>query len=437
MSDENATPLDDEQPTAADSAPLNADAIDEGVAAQDEGGAGPGAGGLALLAMALLVLAGGAVYLLGSVMSADSDTADAQAAAEEQIAQFDPNEFESNFTEEDLAPIDSIPLADDETDSTAGSSDSSDTAESSVSTTTTVAPFEGIDPSTVGLIFVNRVPGEDYGKVGYIDRNAERHIVDLECVRIDWNVNGGLCLDHGTSVSPGTGYLLAPDLEPTTRFDLSLPSRTAVSPNGGVMAWTGFTLGHSYLNPGEFATITQLISVERETGRNLEEVWETYLPTGELLSSEDQNYWGVTFIDDERFYATVGHSGTTDIVEGSLLDPRLEVVLRELDQRGVIANHGPPVGRRRLDAHAQKAERRDGEKDKAEAQAEFSHQRWQNVGQDFFAHDPSQALATQLRSFDVLHDHDIQRNGARQAEYSRRVEQRDYDDQRRNRRPED
>ena len=326
MSDENATPLDDEQPTAADSAPLNADAIDEGVAAQDEGGAGPGAGGLALLAMALLVLAGGAVYLLGSVMSADSDTADAQAAAEEQIAQFDPNEFESNFTEEDLAPIDSIPLADDETDSTAGSSDSSDTAESSVSTTTTVAPFEGIDPSTVGLIFVNRVPGEDYGKVGYIDRNAERHIVDLECVRIDWNVNGGLCLDHGTSVSPGTGYLLAPDLEPTTRFDLSLPSRTAVSPNGGVMAWTGFTLGHSYLNPGEFATITQLISVERETGRNLEEVWETYLPTGELLSSEDQNYWGVTFIDDERFYATVGHSGTTDIVEGSLLDPRLEVV---------------------------------------------------------------------------------------------------------------
>jgi len=141
MSDENGTPLDDDQPTAADSAPLDADAVDEGVAAHDEGDAGPGAGGLALLAIALLVLAGGGVYLLGSLMSADADTADAQAAAEEQIAQFDPNEFESNFTEEDLAPIESIPLAaDDETEPTTGSSESSDPADSSVSTTGVVAP---------------------------------------------------------------------------------------------------------------------------------------------------------------------------------------------------------------------------------------------------------------------------------------------------------
>jgi len=88
----------------------------------DVAGSGPSGGALALLALALLVLAGGGVYLIGSVMSADSETADAQAAAEEEIAQFDPNEFQSNFTEEDLDPDsspDSIPMADEAPTSTA------------------------------------------------------------------------------------------------------------------------------------------------------------------------------------------------------------------------------------------------------------------------------------------------------------------------------
>ncbi len=308
MNDHTPDPVDEDAAPIAE--PLEGDEIDV-----EE--SGPSGGAMALLAIALLMLAGGGVYLIGSIMSADSETADAQAAAEEEIAQFDPNEFESNFTEEDLDPDaspESIPMADDDSAST-----------TPATPTTTEAPFVGVNPDDVALVFVNRVPGDDYGKVGYIDRNAERHIVDLPCVRIDWNVNGGLCLDEGSTIAPARGFLLNETLEPQMRFDLSRPSRAAVSPDGSVMAWTGFTLGHSYLQPGEFATITQLISVERQVGANLETIWTTFDIDGNIVSDSDRNYWGVTFVDSDRFYATIGYGGSTSIIEGSVQSRRLDV----------------------------------------------------------------------------------------------------------------
>ncbi len=310
MNDDTSDPIDEHQTPE----PAHAASVADG---GEPDATGPRGSALALLAVALLVLAAGGVYLAGLVMSADSETADAQAAAEEEIAQFDPNEFVSDFTEEDLdadASPSSIPMTDEAPASTAPATP-----------TTTEAPFVGVNPDDVALVFVNRVPGDDYGKVGYIDRNAERHIVDVSCVRIDWNTNGALCLDEGSTITPARGFLLDATLEPQMRFDLSSPSRASVSPDGTVMAWTGFTLGHSYLEPGEFATITQLISVEREVGANLETIWTTFDTDGNVIIDSDRNYWGVTFVDSDRFYATVGYGGTMAIVEGSVETRRLDV----------------------------------------------------------------------------------------------------------------
>ena len=114
-------------------------------------------------------------------------------------------------------------------------------------------------------------------------------------------------------------------LAPVSQFPLNTPSRAAVSPDGTVVAWTGFTQGHSYLGEGEFATITQLISVDRRLGANLETIFTTYRDD-EVLDAVDRNYWGVTFFDEDRFYATLGTGGTTSVVAGKISTSELQVL---------------------------------------------------------------------------------------------------------------
>lgn len=279
----------------------------------DEGGTS-----FALLAIALLVLVGGSVYFVGRLLAVDSETAAAQAQAEERIlAEFDPEEFTSEFADPETSPS-SLPLAEDETTTT-----TTTTPEST--TTTTVRP--AINPDDVVLAFVNRVPGDEYGLAGYIDRQGERQIVpDLECDRIDLNDNRGICLSATAGLNgSGRALILDGGLTPISRFGVNRPSRAAASPDGAVVAWTGFTLGHSYLAEGEFATTTQLISVDRKIAADLESIFKTYR-NDELMDDEERNFWGVSFVDSDLFYATVGVGGETFIVQGRVSTSRMDVV---------------------------------------------------------------------------------------------------------------
>ena len=271
-----------------------------------------------LLVVALLVLAGGAVYFVGAVLSAEDEAADAQARAEEQIELFDPTEFTKEFTTDDETPS-SLPLSDEEPNS-----DEAPDGGTTV-TSTTAAPTSTVDPSQIALAFINRVPGDEYGLVGYIDPQGERHITELECSRLDLNDRGGICLSATAGLGgTGRGVILDASLEPSLRFGVNEPSRAAVSPDGSVVAWTGFSLGHSYLNSGEFATTTQLISVDRSIGVNLETVFTTYRD-GVEVDDFDRNYWGVTFVDNDLFYATLGLGDGTSIVEGRVSTSRIDV----------------------------------------------------------------------------------------------------------------
>lgn len=275
-----------------------------------------------LLAFALLVFVGGAVYFVGSVMSANDETAAAEARANEQIELFDPTEFSNEFSD---VPPSSLPLSDEEPVVD---------VDEPVATTSTTTPVvedasevETIDPAEIALAFVNRVPGDEYGMVGYIDPSGERHVTGLECSRLDLNEAGGICLSSTAGLGgSGRGFLLAPNLDQTLRFAVNLPSRAAVSPDGAVVAWTGFSVGHSYLNPGEFATTTQLISVDRRVGANLETVFSTYRDD-EFVDDVEKNFWGVSFVDSDRFYATLGTTEGTSIVEGRVSNSRMDVVI--------------------------------------------------------------------------------------------------------------
>jgi hypothetical protein len=305
--DENETPMSDG--STPEDPPVNGDVPDEG------------ANSIVLLAIALLVLVGGSVYFAGQLLSAKDDTARAQESAEAQIAEFDPSEFTSELLENGTSPS-ALPLVDDGQD---GADEEPQTPRSTTTTVPIARP--GVDPADIALAFINRVPGDEYGRVGYIDASGERHVTELECDRLDINEAGGVCLSATAGFGGGgRGLLLDAGFNARLKFGVNQPSRAAVSPDGEVVSWTGFTLGHSYLVPGEFATTTQLISVDRGRGANLETNFATFDVNGDPLNAEDRNYWGVTFLDSDRFYATVGYEGSTSIVAGTISNSRLDIV---------------------------------------------------------------------------------------------------------------
>ena len=273
--------------------------------------------GFAFLAFALLLLVGASVYFVGTLLSNSQTTAEAETRAEEVIENFDTTPVPAPPVEDTTPP--ELPLADE--------SEAPPTTEAEPEFDETQAPFSDIDPEEIGIAFVNRTPGDSYGLVGYIDRNGERQITELECDRLDLNANGGLCLDSDSGLGgSGRGLILDERLNPTLRFGINLPSRAAVSPDGEVVAWTGFALGHSYLEVGEFATTTQLIEVERGIGANLETAFAAFDLEGQPLDDPERNFWGVTFADSDTFYATVGVGADTSIIEGSVSTSRIQVV---------------------------------------------------------------------------------------------------------------
>lgn len=271
--------------------------------------------GFAFLALALLVLVGASVYFVGTLLSSDQTTAEAEARAEAAIENFDTTPVPTEPAPETVPSTLQLP---DETEPTPTTEAEFDE---------TQAPFSNVNPEDIGIAFVNRTPGDQYGLVGYIDRNGERQMTELECDRLDLNANGGLCLDSDSGLAgSGRGLILNASLNPTLRFGINLPSRAAVSPDGEVVAWTGFALGHSYLDVGEFATTTQLIEVERGIGANLETAFAAFDLEGQQVDNPERNYWGVTFADSDTFYATLGIGPDTSIIEGSVSTSRIQVV---------------------------------------------------------------------------------------------------------------
>src|SRR5271169_6850458 len=58
------------------------------------------------------------------------------------------------------------------------------------------------------------------------------------------------------------------------------------------------------------------------------------------------------------------------------------------DEGGVLAHHGAPIGRRRLNSESEKRQGAYGQEDEAEPQAEFGRKRRDDVREDLARHDP-------------------------------------------------
>jgi len=155
------------------------------------------------------------------------------------------------------------------------------------------------------------------------DLSATRVVGAAGCIRFAAARGTGVCLrDRGGLIPAYDAVVLDAGLHDVKRIAVSgTPTRARVSPSGRMVAWTMFVSGDSYAG-ADFTTRTAIF--DTRTGAYVANL-ETYDVVG-VRKAPDINIWGVTFADDDRFYATLATAGKTHLVEGSVSARRLKVL---------------------------------------------------------------------------------------------------------------
>ncbi|RYB94910.1 hypothetical protein EUA93_11455 [Nocardioides oleivorans] len=171
------------------------------------------------------------------------------------------------------------------------------------------------------IVFRHTGIDNEYGVVAMValdDPSGPRAFTGVACDRVAARPDGASCLvtDRGVVTSYEDKELDADWDEVDTTALPGIPSRTRLSPDGTLAATTVFVSGHSYMSTG-FSTATEVheFGGGKRWG-NLEKF--QLVIDGRPVNPLDRNIWGVTFVDDRAFYATVGTGGTTYLVRGDL-----------------------------------------------------------------------------------------------------------------------
>lgn len=185
------------------------------------------------------------------------------------------------------------------------------------------------------VVFRSTLPGERYGVVAAVpldDPDGPRAFTDVVCDRVDVAGRTGSCLRTVRGITTRSeAQVLDAGWRPTATWPLpGLPSRTRLSPDGSLVATTSFVTGHAYATTG-FSTRT---TIHRSDGTEVGDIEQFALVVdGVPFTAADRNLWGVTFVDDETFYATAASrsAGTTWLVRGSVADRSLEAVAADAE----------------------------------------------------------------------------------------------------------
>jgi len=173
------------------------------------------------------------------------------------------------------------------------------------------------------IVFRNTEVGDEYGLVASVPLGAPggpRTLGPVACDRVAATAVAFSCLTAQRGVS--TSYLAtvySNDGREMTHWPLAgVPSRTRFSPDGTLVATTSFVTGSAYASVG-FSTSTSIRTVQGTDLAGKLADW-TLVLDGKRAEPADRNYWGITFIDDTTFYATVGltAAGRTYLVRGDL-----------------------------------------------------------------------------------------------------------------------
>ncbi|MFD1717163.1 TolB family protein [Georgenia deserti] len=185
------------------------------------------------------------------------------------------------------------------------------------------------------VVFRSTAPGADYGKVAMVPLSAPdgpRAVTDITCDRVDVGGSSVSCLrtERGV-VTTFEAELYDEAWNEIDSWPLAgIPNRTRLSEDGALIATTAFVTGHSYASTG-FSTQTEIHSAVGADYGNIEDF--ALLVDGAEYTAADRNMWGVTFVDDEIFYATAASAsaGTTWLVRGDLAARTLTAIRENVE----------------------------------------------------------------------------------------------------------
>jgi hypothetical protein len=171
------------------------------------------------------------------------------------------------------------------------------------------------------LVFRNTALGANYGRVAVVPLAAPdgpRAFTGVSCERVYATSGDAICLSAERGLVTTYKARLLNESWASVR-DLPLtgvPSRARLSQDGSLVATTTFVFGDSYANPGQFSTRTLVTRTDGDVVGDI----ETFKLTvdGKVVTAANKNLWGVTFVDDDTFYATAASGRTTWLVRGSL-----------------------------------------------------------------------------------------------------------------------
>ena len=170
------------------------------------------------------------------------------------------------------------------------------------------------------VVFRSTALGSSYGDVSVVplaDPSGPRAVTGTACDRVYAVAARYVCLaaDRGMA-TVYRAQVLGPDLVPQQELPLAgIPSRARLSADGHLAATTSFVSGHSYAQVG-FSTRTVVTVLDGGPSEDLEDY--QLVVDGTQTTPADRNLWGITFVDDDEFYATAATGGRTWLVRGSV-----------------------------------------------------------------------------------------------------------------------
>ncbi|MFD6176667.1 MULTISPECIES: TolB family protein [unclassified Isoptericola] len=191
------------------------------------------------------------------------------------------------------------------------------------------------------IVFRSTAPGDLFGRVAVVpldDPAGPRDVTPAACDRVDAVPGRASCLRTGRGVAPTfSASVLDASWRDVATWPLpGVPSRTRLSDDGTRVSTTAFVTGHSYAATG-FSTETVIHDLsalpdgEPAGLGNIEEY--ALLVDGEKIAPVDRNLWGVTFVDDDTFYATAQSKtlGHTWLVHGDVAGRTLTAVAEDVE----------------------------------------------------------------------------------------------------------
>jgi hypothetical protein len=177
-----------------------------------------------------------------------------------------------------------------------------------------------VDASPGARILFRSTAAGSYGRVGAVAVGGgagSRTISGVACDRVYAAAGVVICLRPDGPLATYQLAVLDRRLAVKDTYPLvGVPNRARVAPSGHVLAWTVFVTGDSY-NGGRFSTRVGMLNTA--TGQTVDTL-ETFAVTrdGRPYQAADLNFWGVTFADDDHFYATMSTAGRRYLVAGDI-----------------------------------------------------------------------------------------------------------------------